>query len=80
MRVMTKNGSELKVYAHFIVRNMWEYYVTKLPDKEGIGEALVMGFETEHGTYSKDEVAPYVICHTENLEEVMPAIGWSWKE
>ena len=82
MRVMVKDDKELKIYAHFIIKNMWEYYVTELPGTNGIGEALVMGYEIELGSYFKEEVAPYVICYTENLrkEEVMPAEGWYWKE
>ena len=80
MRIMTKNGNELKVYAHIVLKNMWEYYVTVLPDANGIGEALVMGVETELGSYSVDEIKPYVISKITNLEEILPAEGWQWKE
>lgn len=80
-RTMIQGELTLEVKAHFMVKNMWEYFVYEMPDKEyGIGEALVMGFETECGSYSKDEVAPYLICYTEDLSEVLPASGWKWAD
>jgi hypothetical protein len=65
-----------------MLRNMWEYYVTDRPSPKGrpdIKEALVYGDELELGDFSTDEIKPYVISKTSNLDEVMPAPGWDWE-
>ena len=84
MRTMIKGNQKLEIHAHFMTKNMWEYFVYQMPtaDNDNIGEALVMGFETEMGCYSKAEVAPYVICYTRELvkDDVMPAEGWTWAD
>lgn len=79
MRQMKSNyGSTIAVKQHIILRNGWEYYVTELPDEDGIFFALVYGDETELGSVSLNEIKPYIIARTNNLAEVMPAPNWTW--
>jgi len=80
MRKMTNGVSTINVVEHKITQNFWEYYVT---DEEADGDikfCLVMGFDTELGTVSMDEIAPYVRSTTTDLAEIMPADGWNWLE
>lgn len=79
MRQMKSDyGSTINVVEHIILSNGWEYYVTDEQIEDGIGFALVMGFETELGTFSLDEIKPYILSRTKNLAEVMPAQDWEW--
>jgi hypothetical protein len=66
MRVMKNGDQKVNVIEHIIIRNLWEYYV--------------LGFESEFGDVSMEEIKPHVIsrCKGRKLEEVMPAPGWSW--
>lgn len=56
----TDNGIEINVLAWVMTTNGWEYYITEMPDKDGIGYAYVQGFENEFGTFSMDEIKPYM--------------------
>ena len=47
MRQIQKGDATLNVVAHVILKNFWEYYITELPDADGIGWALVVGDCTE---------------------------------
>lgn len=83
MRVMTKELSggdsiNINVVEHIILVNGWEYYITDEEFSDDIVRALVMGFETELGDISLEEIRPHVITRTKDLSEVMPAGGWSW--
>lgn len=84
MRTIIKDDQELKVKEFFMTKNMWEYYVLEedyreegLPEK--IQTALVLGHEVEIGDVDMEEIKPYIITRTTNLNEVMPPVGWSWK-
>ena len=80
MRVMKRPGqmfAEVEVARHVMTRNMWEYYLEE-PNEDGIAFGVVMGFETELGYVDMEEIAPYVISSTENMDEIMPASGWNW--
>ena len=77
MRQIQKGNAKLDVVAHVILSNMWEYYITELPDADGIAWALVVGDYTEMGSVSMDEIAPYIVSRTANLD-IMPAPEWSW--
>jgi len=69
----------VNVKEHIILRNFWEYFITDRSDlPDGIFEALVMGFETEMGDVSMDEIRPYILSKTKKLDEVLPASGWEW--
>tara|TARA_Y100000590_G_scaffold331907_1_gene377257 strand:+ start:3027 stop:3269 length:243 start_codon:yes stop_codon:yes gene_type:complete len=76
---MTKGNIKLNVVAHVMLRNFWEYYITELPDETGIGMALVMGHCTEYGTIAQDDIENYAISYTTQLDDVMPADGYSWE-
>ena len=79
MRLMKSNyGSIIKVYEHIILRNGWEYYITSKSSKVDIRQCLVMGFETELGSVSMEEIKPYIVSRTIDLAEIMPASDWTW--
>jgi hypothetical protein len=83
MRTMEKDGIEIHIKEHIILKNLWEYYVTDDVPIEGepdIVQALVVGFETELGDVSLSEIKPYIISRTKSLNEVLPAPNWNWKE
>jgi len=79
-------GVEVKVYGHIMLKNMWEVYITVLPDEDGIGMAYVCGFEDELGSFSMEEYKPHILSEkydftTENFEDenfIAPAPGATW--
>ena len=80
MRVMKRPGqmfAELEVTRHIMTKNMWEYYLEE-PHENGIAFGVVMGFDTELGYVDMEEIAPYIISSTDNMDELMPASGWNW--
>jgi len=80
MRVMKRPGqmfAEVEVTRHIMTKNMWEYYLEE-PDENGIAFGVVMGFDTELGYVDMEEIAPYIISSTDNMDELMPASGWDW--
>ena len=80
MRLMKRPGqmfAEVEFTRHIMTKNMWEYYLEE-PDEHGIAFGVVMGFDTELGYVDMEEIAPYVISSTENMDELMPASGWNW--
>ena len=86
MRQITQGNSTLNVVAHVILRNMWEYYITELPDDTGIGCALVMGDAVEYGSIAQADIDAYGISYTTKLDDtdrmfpLMPPIGWEWAD
>jgi len=81
MRQMTnEHGNTVKVIEHIILSNMWEYYILEEAfEGAGIAFALVVGDYTEMGSVSMDEIAPYIVSRTINLDNVMPPyLGWTW--
>ena len=91
-RTMVKDNTEIKIYRHLIIKNTnWEYYLIideeypeEFDPKNDRQLAVVMGYETEMGWISMNELKPYIISDTNNeieaLGEIMPAKGWEWKE
>lgn len=82
MRQMTNGKTTLNIVEHIILKNFWEYYLTDYFPVEGntdIREAFIMGFENELGDVSLEEIRPYILTRTKELNEIMPAQGWSWK-
>ena len=77
MRQMTSDGTTVKVIEHIILGNYWEYYILEAADEDGIAFALVVGDYTEMGNVSMDEIAPYIVSRTTDLD-IMPAPQWSW--
>ncbi len=65
---------------HIIIKNFWEYYVTDNKFTDDIVQCLVMGIETGIGDVSLEEIKPYIMTRTKDLDDVMPAPGWSWAE
>lgn len=80
MRKMRRIGTDIviNVTSYRMLVNKWEYYITDDKHNEDIVRALVMGFETELGDISLSEITPYTMCQTNDLNEVLPAIGWEW--
>ena len=79
MRQMTnEHGTVLDVIEHVILSNMWEYYILEAADVDGIAFALVVGDYTEMGTVSMDEIQPYILTRTTQLDGIMPAPQWAW--
>ena len=83
-RTLVSNQNEnhtLTIHQWIILRNGWEYYVTEKPDSDGIGEALVLGFENEIGSFSLDEIKPYVLSSAvaNELLDLAPPDGWHWQ-
>ena len=76
----TVNDFSINVKSWYILKNGWEYFVTKSPDEDGIGEALVQGFETEIGSFSLEEIKPYIIssANESELHDLAPPDGWVW--
>lgn len=70
--------STINVIEHIIIQNGWEYYITDEKTEDDIVFALVMGYETELGYVSMDEIGPYIKSRTRKLTEVMPAVDWEW--
>ena len=80
MRKMTKGNQNINVTEFFMLKNMWEYYVTDDQYSDDIKCCLVHGFELELGDVSMAEVSPYIITRTKDLKSLMPAPGWKWSD
>lgn len=87
-KLKNSSGTTLKVHAHAILINGWEYYFLS-PLKGvnsadhptgGIVDALVMGFETEIGSVSWGEIKPYLMGYSHDLSELMPPPDWEWAD
>lgn len=78
--MIDSHGNKVQVIEHIILRNFWEYYVLKAKtNTKKIKLCFVMGVENEMGDVDMDEIAPYIMTRTTNLDEVAPAVGWSWE-
>jgi hypothetical protein len=77
-----EHGTTVKVIEHIILCNYWEYYILDTngySNDSDIRFALVVGDYTEMGSVSMDEIAPYIVSRTTNLDNVMPPyLGWTW--
>ena len=81
MRVMKQESIpylKLEVKEHIITQNMWEFYVLEEPDENGVTFALVSGDYDELGFVSLDEIAPFILLRTKDMEGIAPAPGYSW--
>jgi hypothetical protein len=78
MQMQNKYGSKINIVSHIILKNGWEYFVTDNKFDKDTVQCLVMGFETELGDVYLPEIKPYIVSHTNNLSEVIAAIGWEW--
>ena len=81
-QMINEHGTTVNVIEHIILSNLWEYYIiaddsiTHTPDTD-ITFALVVGEHTELGNVSIDEITPYIVSRTTNLD-IMPAPNWRW--
>ena len=92
MRTMIRRDAEfgdteVEVYEHAILKNLtWEYYFIVdegekfLDVMEDYRFAFVQGDFPEFGTVYMPEVKPHILSRTTDLDELMPAIGWEWKD
>ena len=78
MRVMEKNGKPLEVKEHIMTKNFWEFFLLEEPDENGVAFALVCGDYDELGYVSLDEIKPFIISRTKQMDGIMPAPGYSW--
>tara|TARA_B100002019_G_C21272963_1_gene603482 strand:- start:560 stop:832 length:273 start_codon:yes stop_codon:yes gene_type:complete len=80
MTSVGNNSFSLEIKRYYMLRNGWEYFVTELPDEDGIGEALVEGFEQEVGGFSLDEIKPHImmVVEADKLTDLAPANGFVW--
>jgi len=80
MRSMKQTDGQavLHVSQHIITGNMWEYYLQK-EDSDGIAFGLAMGTEIELGYVDLNEIIPYAISRTSQLNGLLPASGWQWQ-
>ena len=84
-RTMTSqgnNGFDLEIKQYYMTLNGLEFYVTELPDENGIGEALVVGDFQEIESFSLKVIKASIIlfAEKENLMGIMPPDGWYWKK
>ena len=70
----------LNVTRFLMTKNMWEFYITDNYHDDDIVEAYVMGFENELGDVSLKEIMPFTIVNTDDLDDVMPPVGYEWKD
>ena len=78
MRTMKRGNTKLNIVKHVILRNFYEYFITELPDANGIGMAYVVGDYDEYGTVAQYDIDKFGLTSTEELDEIAPAPGWDW--
>ena len=78
MRQIQNGNCKLDIVAHVVLSNMWEYYITELPDEHGVAWALVVGDAVEYGTVAQADIQQYAISYTTDLTELLPPPHWQW--
>ena len=76
-------GTVLVITEFFMTKNFWEYFVTDINGTDTETPCcLAMGFETELGDVSIEEVKPYIIPTTrvQELDGIMPPPGYKWED
>ena len=83
----TNASITMKVVEHIIVKNFWEYYILDDSEhnpnwdiKDNIQFAYVLGFENEYGSVSREEIIPYIMTKTRELDELLPPEGYDWDD
>jgi len=83
-KMQSKSGkTTVKVTRHITLVNKWEYYIVdddemQFEKNSDIQFAYVIGWHPEFGTVSLEELEPYIITDTKNLNEAYPAPNWRW--
>jgi hypothetical protein len=80
MRKMNYCGSILNITEWIQTSNAWEYYITDQKHSDDIVLALVMGFETELGDISLEEIEPFIRMRSKELDKLLPAEGCKWED
>jgi len=78
-RKMKKGSWEINVIEWIMVKNYWEYYRIEEWNEDDCAYCLVDGDFQETGLVSLEEIKPYIISRTKDLN-LMPAPGWEWVE
>ena len=72
-----ETGEILSVYRLIMTFNLWEYYILEDFGNDLV-KALVLGYETEIGDVSLEEITPFILTDTRDLTQVLPATGYRW--
>jgi len=73
------NGETYEVAEHIIIKNFWEYYVINSEhNTEEIKLCIVLGYATEIGDVSMEEIGPYIMSRTRDLMGILPPQDYDW--
>ena len=78
---LAKEPITINVIGHIILSNYWELYVTTKQNELAPMFGLMDGDFSELGYVNYDEIKPYILSQTydiEELQEILPAPGWKW--
>ena len=78
MRTMKRGNAKLNVVKHVILQNFFEYFITELPDANGIGMAYVVGDYDEYGSIAQYDIDNHAMSSTVELNDILAAPGWEW--
>jgi len=78
IKVKTQYDYDATIISWYMLKNGWEYYQLESADKDGIAYGFVMGDSNEFGTFSLNEIKPYiwVQAHGQELQEIALPEGW----
>lgn len=79
-KMINKYGCSVNVVEWIMTVNFWEYYIMDQKETDDIVLAVVMGFDTEAGDISLEEIRPYIKTRTKDLSAIEPAAGYRWAE
>jgi len=75
------NDTVINVKQLIILSNLWEVFVIADENADENSDqmfTLTVGDFTELGYQSKEELKPYILTTTTDLQEVLPAPNWKW--
>ena len=80
--VKDQNGNSHTIHAWYLTKHGWEYFQTEATDKHGYSYGFVHGFADEWGSFSLNEIKPYLMSSAKGyqLYELDPPIGWEWEK
>lgn len=90
VKAKLKNGVEFDVYAHIILDNGLEAYITEMSDESGVGIAYTCGspmcLQGKFSAFAIDEYMPNIVNYTESISHnpesehyLLPPIGAIWQ-
>jgi hypothetical protein len=72
---------EMEICEHIMTKNFWEYYISnEETSSPQVKFGYVMGDENELGYIYLPEIDPYIMSRTNDLEDIMPASGYTWND